>query len=270
MLRNIITQYEPITLEQMSGIKLMNRTDTKFVTSERVLLELLKLARGDYFAQDIEGERIARYFTAYFDTAAQDMYTMHQNGHLNRQKVRIRSYVDSRLNFLEVKTKNNHYRTKKKRITMTDFDVADHPHDIVFKRQNDAFIGYDEFLRQNLRFAPESLTQQLENNFNRITLVNKARTERVTIDTGLKFHNLLTGKHCDLTGLAIIELKRDGLQPSPILDLLRQLRIQPQGFSKYCMGQAFTNDQLKRNRFKIRMRLAERILGRELTNTSVN
>jgi hypothetical protein len=133
----------------------------------------------------------------------------------------------------------------------------------VFRRQDEDFVTYDNFLRQHLRFAPESLTQQLENNFNRITLVNKARTERLTIDTGLRFHNLVTDCRRDLTGLAIIELKRDGLQPSPILDMLLQLRIKPSGFSKYCMGQAFTNDTLKRNRFKQRMRLVERMLGND-------
>lgn len=245
----------------MSGIKLMNRTDTKFVTSERMLYELLKLAHNHYYAQQIDDERIARYFTAYFDTAENDMYIMHQNGHLNRQKVRIRSYVDSHLDFLEVKTKDNHGRTKKKRVAMHDFDATHPQHDIVFRKQDDNFIAYDSFLTEHLRFAPESLTQQLENNFNRITLVNKARTERLTIDTSLRFSNLVTGIKRDLTGIAIIELKRDGLQPSPILDLLLTLRIKPCGFSKYCMGQAFTSPNLKQNRFKPRMRLVERLLS---------
>ena len=263
MLRRIISQFEPISLEQMSGIKLMNRTDTKFVTSERLLYELLQLAHSHYYAQQIGDERIARYFTAYFDTVPHDMYIMHQNGHLNRQKVRIRSYVDSHLDFLEVKTKDNHGRTKKKRIAMQNFDAAHPQHDILFRRQDDDFVAYDDFLRQHLRFAPESLTQQLENNFNRITLVNKARTERLTIDTGLRFYNLVTGCRRDLTGLAIIELKRDGLQPSPILDMLLELRIKPSGFSKYCMGQALTNADLKHNRFKPRMRLVERLLGND-------
>ena len=30
---SIIRTYDPITLDEMSGIKLMNRTDTKFVTT---------------------------------------------------------------------------------------------------------------------------------------------------------------------------------------------------------------------------------------------
>ncbi len=50
--------------------------------------------------------------------------------------------------------------------------------------------------------------------------------------------------------LVIIELKRDGLVYSPVLEMLRQLRIHPHGFSKYCMGSALTNPQLSVNRFK--------------------
>ena len=48
----------------------------------------------------------------------------------------------------------------------------------------------------------------------------------------------------------IVELKRDGLCYSPVLEMLRQLRIFPHGFSKYCMGSALTNDGLRVNRFK--------------------
>ena len=77
----------------------------------------------------------------------------------------------------------------------------------------------------------------------------------------LKFHNLKNDNRTDLTGLVIIELKRDGLQPSPILGMLRDLRIKPCGFSKYCMGSALTNPDLKRNNFKERLRLVERFLS---------
>ncbi len=260
-LRHIIDGYAPITLEQMSGIKLMNRTDTKFVTTEPMLCELLQLAHTDYYAQDIDGERIARYFTAYFDTPDHVMYVMHQNGHLNRQKVRIRSYVDSHLDFLEVKTKNNRGRTKKKRVDMAGFDPLQPDDHIRFLRQDKQMEAYDHFLREHLFVAtPEQLTEQLQNRFNRITLVNRSRTERLTIDTALRFRNIATGRQHDLTGLAIIELKRDGLQPSPILDLMLRLRIKPMGFSKYCMGQALTDPDLKRNRFKPRLRIVDNLL----------
>ena len=170
--------------------------------------------------------------------------------------------MDSGLNFLEVKTKNNHGRTKKKRIDMVGFDPMHPDHGIRFQRQDEQYKVYDEFLRKHLRYDPAIMSEKLENHFNRITLVNKSKTERLTIDTGLCFHNLLTGRDADLTGLAIIELKRDGLQPSPILEMLRELRIKPCGFSKYGMGSAFTDPSLKRNNFKERMRLVERFLSR--------
>jgi hypothetical protein len=167
--------------------------------------------------------------------------------------------VDSHLNFIEIKTKNNHGRTSKKRISMSTFNPANPAHDVMFLRQSQEFIAYDEFLRQNLRYDPASLHEQLENCFNRITLVNRDKTERLTIDTSLKFHNISTGKVKDLDNIVIIELKRDGLVPSPVLDMLSQLRIMPLGFSKYCLGSALTNGDLKTNMLKPRLRKLERL-----------
>ena len=256
MLEQVIQQFQPITLEEMSAIRLMNRTDTKFVTSVPVLCHLLELARAEYRVQETDGLRLLPYHTLYFDTPDRAMYVMHQNGHLNRQKVRVRSYVSSGLHFLEVKTKDNHKRTHKKRMTLTVDDQRQWPA-LVQDSQGDAA----QFLVQRLRYDHTMLVPTIENEFSRITLVNRACTERLTIDTGLRFTNWSTGRQRAMTGLVIIELKRDGLQPSPILELLRQLRIKPHGFSKYCMGMAFTDQSLKQNRFKERMRSIERIMA---------
>ena len=159
--------------------------------------------------------------------------------------MRIRSYVDSGLAFIEVKNKNNHGRTKKKRISIDHKDVE----------QN----VYNDFLSQHLSYNPEILLPQIENRFKRVTLVNKQKTERLTIDTELMFENLVTENELNLERLVIIELKRDGNVYSPIRDIMRDLRIYPQGFSKYCMGMALTNESLKRNRFKERMMLLEKM-----------
>lgn len=256
---DILTNYQPITLEEMSGIRLMNRTDTKFVTNIATLRKLLKLAVWQYCAQEIEGKRQARYYTMYFDTPDMQMYTCHHSGHANRQKLRIRSYVDSGLNFLEVKTKNNHKRTRKKRTTMFDFDPLAPARNIAFDSHDDNFKEYDSFLRENLWYKPGIMEEAIENRFNRITLVNNNKTERLTIDTDLCFHNIHTGNDCSLPELAIIELKRDGLVPSPILALLNELRIKPLGFSKYCIGTALTNPDIRQNRFKQRLHALEKL-----------
>ena len=250
---DILDNFQPITLEEMSGIRLMNRTDTKFVTNTLTLRKLLKLAVWQYRAQEIDGKRLAKYYTLYFDTPDFQMYNCHHAGHANRQKLRIRSYVDSGLNFLEVKTKNNHKRTRKKRTTMFDFDPLNPSRDIHFDSHDANFAEYDSFLHQYLGYEPAMMMERIENRFNRITLVNNNKTERLTIDTNLWFHNLVTDQAVSMPDIAIIELKRDGLQPSPILSLLNELRIKPMGFSKYCIGSALTNPSLRKNRFKCRL-----------------
>lgn len=246
-MNEILALFAPISLEDMSGIKLMNRIDTKFVTTLPVLMRLLEMAREEYWAQEISGERNMRYDTTYFDTKDFNMFYVHQSGHTGRQKLRFRTYVSSNLQFMEVKTKNNHGRTKKKRMAVTDMDL-DEGEKLAF-------------LQKHLHYEREDLIPAIRNNFDRITLVNKAKTERLTIDSNLQFFNLVSGQHRHMGQLVIVELKRDGLCYSPVLEMLRQLRVFPHGFSKYCMGSALTNDQLQVNRFKPKLIDVAKILG---------
>ena len=244
---NLLAKIDPISLPDMQSVKLMNRMDIKFVTTMPMLMRLLEMVRSDYYAQEINGERNMLYDTTYFDTPDFSMYSDHLHGHVNRQKMRFRTYVNSQLQFMEVKTKNNRGRTKKKRIAVSDMNLADEA-----KRA---------FLQKNLKFDVDTLVPHMHNYFHRVTLVNKGRTERVTIDTDLSFHNLLTGGTRHFDDLVIIEPKRDGHVSSPVLGMLRQLRIHPHGFSKYCMGAAMTNQALPMNNFKQKLRDVDKILG---------
>ena len=245
----LISKFQPISLSEMGGIRLMNRTDTKFVASLDKLQQLLQLAGDEYRVQEIDGKRNMNYATIYYDSKDYALYNAHHDGHAGRQKVRVRSYVDTHMSFLEVKTKDNHGKTHKSRISADDASAG-------------------EFLRRNLRLDPQLLEQKIENSFHRITLVNRAKTERLTIDTELAFVNLSTGLRCSLPQVAIIELKRDGLQPSPILSMLRQLRIHPSGFSKYCIGEALTNPSLRTNRMKPRLQRLMKEVGGEVVETA--
>ena len=245
----LLQQMKPITLAEMSSVKLMNRTDTKFVTTMPKLLQLLQMVQQDYYVQDIDGARNMLYDTTYFDTRSFSMYKEHQHGHAGRQKIRFRTYVSSNLQFMEIKTKNNRGRTKKKRIEVADMDLAD-----AAKR---------DFIGSHLHFNVDELVPHMHNFFHRVTLVNNAKTERLTIDTLLQFNNVLSGRSRDMGPLVIVELKRDGLVFSPVLEMLRQLRIHPHGFSKYCMGAAMTNPDLPVNRFKAKLRDVARILKNE-------
>ncbi len=244
-MNEILKTYAPITLEEMSGIRLMNRTDTKYVTTRARLMKVLELAREDYRVQEINGVSNLPYFTRYYDTPRHEMFLEHHNGRKTRQKVRIRAYENTGASFLEIKNKNNHGRTAKKRIPV--------PTTAAWKEES------LQFLNTYSRYEPSLLRGHIENHFNRITLVNRRMTERLTIDTDLCFRNLLTGEEIALPYLAIIELKRDGNTYSPIRETLRKLRVKPSGFSKYCMGMALTDRSLKQNRFKPRLHLLERL-----------
>ena len=238
----------PITLQEMSGIKLMNRTDTKFVATAEQLGAFMLAVRGKYFIQDINGKRIASYHTTYFDTVDYQMYNMHHCGKTTREKIRVRTYLDSKDTFFEIKNKNNHGRTKKKRIAIQGHDTVQNEHEAI-----------KPFMAKHAWYEMEEIVPVIENWFNRITLVNYDKTERLTIDFNLKFHHLKSDGLDKLDKVAIIELKRDGYVPSPALDILRKLRIKRSGFSKYCIGSAMTNGSLKRNNFKERLTMISKM-----------
>lgn len=245
-IRSILQGFAPISLDEMSRVRLMNRIDTKYVTTLPRLIELLETAGGEYRVQETGGLRDMPYYTCYFDTPDRDMFAQHQRGRKARQKIRMRVYENSGTAFLEIKDKDNRGRTDKKRVPADDAD--------------EQVMRHSDFIRAHSHYAPESLTPQVRNRFRRITLVNCLLTERLTIDTGLCFHNLSTGYGCSLEGLVIIELKRDGNTRSPAGEMLHGLHIHPSGFSKYCMGMALTDRQLRQNRLKPRLRMLERML----------
>lgn len=247
MLNQLLQTYPSVSLEQMGKVKLLNRVDTKFVTTRQGLCRLLEMASGDYSIQEIEGHKVMPYTTLYFDTPDHQMYAEHQRGRKNRQKVRVRRYESSGLAFLEVKRKNNKGRTDKKRV-----EIPVHTPDPE---------DYVEFLDKYSRYARSGIMPQLSNAFRRITLVNHAMTERLTIDLDLSFHNEQTGIDADMDNLVVIEVKRDGLTHSPVLAMLNKLRIHSSGFSKYCIGMTITNPSLKSNRFKERIRYVKRLMA---------
>ncbi|MDE6083087.1 MAG: polyphosphate polymerase domain-containing protein [Muribaculaceae bacterium] len=247
-MKQFLHNYQSISLDKVKkGVKLMNRLDTKYVMTERQLAELLRRAADDYYVQQIGEEVVMPYRTVYFDTPDFEMYNLHHNGKLTRKKVRIRSYLDSGVDYLEVKRKNNKGRTDKQRVRYDENLSAEHRHDFLM-----SMAGYDDAL----------LSPKIENSFSRITLVNRKMTERITIDTSLRFSNPNTGLDYDLEGLVIIELKRDGKAHSPVAEMLREMRVFPSGFSKYCIGMALTSPALSSNRFKPRLRRIKKLLSK--------
>lgn len=247
-MEEILQSMKSITLEEMSAVKLMNRIDTKFLTTIPTLYDLLTLASDDFMVQENNELRISPYYTRYYDTPDAKMYYDHQRGKKSRRKIRIREYLGSGINpFLEIKDKNNKGRTKKKRVSMNE---------------SNEILHYNDFISRFSEFNAENLSQRIENYFKRITLVNNELSERITIDTSLKFHNFVSGCEVQLPDLVVIEWKRDGLAAkSRLKPLLLHLRIKESGFSKYVVGAALTDTSLSRNRLKPRLHQIDKLLG---------
>jgi len=234
-----LENFHPISLKEMDAVKLMNRTDTKFVFSVKYLHEILEDVSNRYFVLQIKSERLASYETLYFDTPDFKNYITHHNGKLNRFKVRIRHYVNSGSYFLEEKFKNNKGRTLKKRIETSKFHTT-------FSKKEKMVI------QQNTTLNPDELEPKLINHFQRITLVQPDNKERITIDINLGFSNN-NHKDIQLQNIVIAEVKKNSRTQSIMEQLFHSKHILPAGFSKYCTGIALLNPKIKQNRFKYKL-----------------
>lgn len=262
-----LLQMAPIGLDDMKAVRLMNRMDQKYIAPAVLLEPLLQRIAADYYVQRIpsapdtqnpeskiqSSELIAPYRTLYFDTADLTMYTMHHNQKLNRQKLRVRTYRSTDTTFFEIKNKDNKGKTRKVRIPI-DVSLFDNALEVP---------EVQDFVNKNTPYSTQAINHSsnqailyptLENRFDRITLVDRGMSERVTIDHGIRFHNRATQRDADIAHALVIEVKHEvGAPTSAIERALHDLHIQPRRMSKYCIGTALTNPNAKHNRFKSKL-----------------
>jgi hypothetical protein len=244
----LVKDLKPVSLSEMDCVKLMDRTDSKFVLSFDSLLPVLKQLPNQYRILTINKIRIFNYRTDYFDTPELSMYTDHHNGKLNRFKIRQREYVESNIRFLEVKYKSNKGRVIKDRIEKS---FRDQP----------AFTG---FVTGHTPYDPRQLSVILTNRFNRITLVNLKLKERVTLDFNLSFSD--EKQNAELSGLVIIEIKQNRLNmQSPVFKMLKEYGVRRESISKYCLGVSVLNRHHKLNNFKKTVNLINQLSHVEIS-----
>jgi len=236
-----------ISLEEVLKASLMRRKDSKYVFEVSLIPALLEMVSDTYRVLDISEVRAQEYQTFYYDTPDLDMYHMHHRGEVNRHKVRFRKYGTSNSMFLEVKKKNGKGVTVKNRIETGNGKV-------VIKSTEEEFLA--EFIPQQYEY----IVPVLENSFNRITLVNESQTERITLDYNLTFANFGSKDLIEVPGVAIAEIKYGNhLAGSVFHAALRSKKIIPRRISKYCIGMAMLNPELKQNFFKQKLRHVNKI-----------
>lgn len=246
-IESVLSDLNGISLEEVLKASLMRRKDSKYVFDVSLLPALLEKVSDKYRVLDIDEVRAQAYQTYYYDTPDLKMYHMHHRGFVNRHKIRFRKYGTSNIMFLEVKKKNGKGVTVKNRIKTGN---CQH----VIKSTEEEFLA--EFTPKHLK----NIIPVLENSFNRVTLVNDAQTERITLDYNLTFTNAATKESIDVPGVAIAEIKYGNLLAgSTFHAALRSSKILPRRISKYCIGMAMLNPELKQNLFKQKVRQVRNI-----------
>jgi hypothetical protein len=247
-----LKQFDPISLDEMDNVKLLNRVDTKYIFCPNNVNELIESLQSSYRILEIKNNRLNHYQTLYFDTQNFQLYLDHHNDRVNRYKLRFRKYLDSNLCYLEIKFKNAKDRTDKRRTKKNEVEF----------QLSEPSVQY---LQKHLKTSVPEFSPVLWNSFTRLTFVHKSRPERLTIDSGLEFKCYKSGNKIKLPGIIIAELKRDkASEYSDFAQIMRSSGLHQMSFSKYCMGVLLMNKELKYNRFKPQL-----LTLKKLTNGTV-
>ncbi len=239
-----LADYQQVSLSDIGSLSLQRRMDSKFLLHEREVQPLLDSLQQRCDLLVVGGVASQPYRTLYFDTPELHFYHEHHNGRARRLKVRSRRYERCGTVFNEVKRKESSGQTVKHRLSREGLlDQIDAP--------------FSSLINAHAPIDPALLAPSLTVYFERITLVDKVRRERLTIDRGLRYHH--GGREIAVPGLAIVELKRE--QSYSTTTLRRTLRGLPMleiGFSKYCFGIASLYE-VRRHNFQQKFRRVARL-----------
>lgn len=235
--QSIVCRSPGISLEQLQPLALLDRMDTKYVLHHDQLCEALDRVIHEYDVLEINHVRPGRYITTYFDTSGFGMYFAHHNGERARYKLRCRSYLDSRMVFVEVKMKNNKNRMVK------------------FRRQIDKHVhSFDcidpAWLPPNFPYHFADVQPVVWNRFRRMTLANFEKGERITVDVDIYFG--CGDREFSYEGLAVVEVKQPkfSLTKSPLAMQLHRMHLNPCSISKFCIAASAYYSDFKINHFK--------------------
>jgi hypothetical protein len=234
----LLSQFESHGLGEINKANLMRRVDTKYLLPIGDLKLLLSFLALSYSVLEIDNTRVFSYRSTYYDTSGLEFYRMHHNGKKNRYKIRLRRYVDSGDQYVEVKHKTNKSVTHKERIQ--------------YNSNNANRRRINELVSMPFGASRPPLFKSLVSSYSRIALADENKGERLTLDFNLSFrdpkHNRCEQSHQVL----IAEVKRGNMKlPSVFSDVMHMFRQKPISFSKYCIGCALIHpDRIKTNRFK--------------------
>ncbi len=243
-----LSGFDSHSLEDISKSALMERIDTKFLLPWHMVDGLLEEVSDHFSVLMLEGQRIARYGTHYYDSPDLRFYREHHNGAANRHKVRCRTYMNQGMSFLEVKIKNSKGRTVKQRIPVDAPGVS-------LLTEQAGFLNGCGVSRI------EDLVETQECNYQRAAFYCKSTGERFSLDFNLSYMDNADQRRASVGDVVVVELKQSFLnRASNLSKALRRRGVRACGFSKYCVGlRLLRGEALKANRFKEALLRIERI-----------
>ncbi len=237
----MLNEFETVALDDLDDSLFKNRFETKYLFSPALFRPVLDKLTDAYRVLTIGGSYIQEYESLYLDTREFKFYLDHQNGKLNRYKVRYRRYPGSQSVFFEIKFKNNKNQTRKWREKSSKTNYC---HGVLTDKEN-------LFVNNYFRDAPGLLIPRFMVNYSRLTLIHKKNREKVTLDLNLSYFK--DSEEARYKNLVIAEVKQGSQsQGSDFFDVMREFRVAPMRFSKYCFGVYRFYPALKYNRFKQR------------------
>ena len=225
----------PIGLAELTAqAELQIRQDRKYVLPLADLLPLLPALGRDSRVLDIDGRRIFRYASVYFDTPELISFRLTALRRRKRFKIRTRTYVDSGQCWLEVKTEGTRGGTVKTRLAYAPRDQ----HDVAPGR------WFVDGVLEDIAVPELTLAPVLTTHYLRSTLYLPASQSRVTIDVDLSWADLGRADLA-LPALAVVETKTRSAA-CQVDRLLWSRGHRPTAISKYATGLAALRPDLPR------------------------
>ena len=238
--------------ELNSEASLLTRMDRKYLVppgdTQHVISHLAPRAQ----VLQIDGLRHFRYASTYFDTPGLDAYFLAARKRRRRYKIRTRTYLDSGLCFLEVKTNGSREATVKDRFKY-DPDDADRvtPDGRLFVIER--LVESGTCSSDEARTVADALVPVMDSTYSRTTLHLPHDEARATFDTQLTWdlfgpdgRRLEQGVMVD--HLNVVETKNPAT-PSPADRALWDAGHRPARISKYATGMALLHPELPANRW---------------------
>ena len=245
----------PVDLAELTErAGLMTRVDRKYLLPRADVEALLEELTGRLRVLEIDGRRVFRYRSTYYDTPDLAAFRAVAGRRRRRAKVRSREYLDTGATFLEVKTPTTRGGSAKQRIPLPP-EEGDGPlegESLTFVAEALDIAGCD--------FPPEDLVPVLRTRYERATLLVEDEASRLTIDTGVTWTRPSGGYApdssrgsrpagcADLDGLVVLETKA-GTRPGSADRALWTAGHRPVRLSKYATGLALLDPDLPDNRW---------------------